>query len=53
MHTIELITAWLPRSLENLDKCQFCKKVSEHLEKSGKTVEKAYKSGNDFGSVLV
>ena len=34
-------------------KCKFLKKVSENLAKSGNTVEKANKSGNDFGSVLV
>ena len=32
-------------NLENLRKCPFLRKVSENLEKSGKTFEKAYKSG--------
>ena len=39
-------------NLENLEKCQFLKKVSENLEKSGKTVEKAYKSGKNQGIIL-
>ena len=34
------------------EKCQFLKEVSENLEKSGKTVEKAYESGKSQGIVL-
>ena len=38
----------MPHSLESLEKCQFFKKISENLEKSGENVEKKYKSRNYF-----
>ena len=52
------ISSWLPQNLENqenqehLEKFQFFKRVSEHPEKSGKTVEKAYKSGRSQAIIL-
>ena len=36
----------------NPGKCPFVKKVSENMEKSGKTVEKAYKSGRSQEIIL-
>ena len=43
---------WWPPNLENLEKCRFLGKVNENLEKSAKTVEKAYKLGESQGIIF-